>query len=263
MRVSWADASCAARTMRAGRRTAYLSRASFSSSAWCYRQAKPGKVPLQSALLVSRPPVLLREPSTFEREYFRFNTELSHRIQQPFAREHYFKKGSSAEARFDEYYAQLQKTWDGDALIRSHSESDAAAATASANANADVNKSANAPAAGGESDLFTTMPRTTAADAQNDQRSLERALDRTLYLFIQRATGQDHLPQWHLPTKRLPQPRSPTDSLHESGLDAVRELLGATMDIWLVSRLPIAMIPHAAGAKVRIWACTAPYSYQL
>ena len=68
---------------------------------------------------MSRAPVVLQEPSALEREYYRFNTELSHRIQQPFPRDHYFKKGSAAESRFEDYYAKLQKSWDGDELLKS------------------------------------------------------------------------------------------------------------------------------------------------
>ena len=200
---------------------AALSRA-FSTTRACAKH-----IPLQSAVLMSRVPIVLQEPSALEREYYRFNTELSHRIQQPFPRDHYFKKGSAAESRFDEYYTKLQKSWDGDELLKSGAH---ASSTSDAN--------------GSDSDMFTTMPRTTEADAQNDTKSLERALDRTLYLLVRNTQADTKGLSWHLPTKSMPHPIAPTDSLHSVGMRAVRDALGSMMDTWLVSKLPIAVIPH-------------------
>lgn len=221
----------------------------FSCARVCASQAgaEPSKALLQSALLVTRAPVVLQEPSPFEREYYRFNTELSHRIQQPFAREHYFKKGSAAESRFDDYYKELQKTWDGDALIKSNPVHDGKKRSS------EKGISSSSSSSGSDSDLFTTMPRTTQADAQNDQTSLERALDRTLYLVVKNAKADTKGPKWRLPTKGMPKPRTPTDSLHKTGLEAVRDILNTQMDLWLVSKLPIAVIPHAAdGTKTYV-----------
>ena len=49
---------------------------------------------------------------------------------------------------------------------------------------------------------------------------------------------------WHLPTKNVPHPITSTVSLHSVGMEAVRDALGSMMDTWLVSKLPIAVIPH-------------------
>ncbi|AXA49321.1 large subunit ribosomal protein L46 [Malassezia restricta] len=198
-----------------------MSRA-FSTTRACAKH-----IPLQSAVLMSRAPVVLQEPSALEREYYRFNTELSHRIQQPFPRDHYFKKGSAAESRFEDYYAKLQKSWDGDELLKSG-----------------ANASSTSEASGSDSDMFTTMPRTTEADAQHDTRSLERALDRTLYLLVRNTKADTKELPWHLPTKNVPHPITSTVSLHSVGMEAVRDALGSMMDTWLVSKLPIAVIPH-------------------
>ncbi|WFD22015.1 hypothetical protein MEQU1_000677 [Malassezia equina] len=179
---------------------------------------------LQSALLVSRAPVVLQEPSPLEREYYRFNVALSNRLQQPFAREQYFKKGSAAESRFDEYYAQLQNTWDVQTATKTlHSQRSTGGSQEA------------------EADMYATMPRETQADAENNVQSLERALDRTLYLVVKRDGAT---PTWHLPTKALPAERAATDSLHATATEAVTDILGAEMDLWLVSHLPIAVLPN-------------------
>lgn len=184
---------------------------------------------LQSALLVTRAPVVLQAPSGLEREYYRFNVALSNRLQQPFAREQYFKKGSAAESRFDEFYAQLQKTWDLQTATKTPDAPRAASGAQEA-----------------EADLYATMPRETKADQERNVQSLERALDRTLYLAVQRDGT------WRLPTKALPGARAPTDSLHDTATEAVTEPLGTDMDLWLVSKLPIAVVQDAAQSnKVR------------
>lgn len=182
-------------------------------------------MPLHSALLVTRAPVLQREPSAFEREYYRFNTALSHKLQQPFQRDMYFKKGSAAESRFDEYYTQLQKTWELTTATRDPSQA----------ANRGTPSDSDA-------ELYATMPRTTEADAQKNVHSLNRALDRTLYLFV---ADKGSKSGWRLPSKALPTERSAHDMLHTTATHAVTDKLGDTMDLWLVSKLPIAVIQEA------------------
>ncbi|WFD33336.1 hypothetical protein MCUN1_000149 [Malassezia cuniculi] len=183
----------------------------FSASA---RAAQP----VNAALLTVRAPVLLRTPTALETEYYRFNLSLADALQQPFPKDQYFKKGSAAESRFDAYYSALRKSWD----VSEATKSDEGAAGAD-----------NAA-------LYATQPRTTAADEKGDTSSLERALDRTLYLFVK----QDGA--WRLPTKPLPETLGPTDSLHASALAAGESVLGNRVDLWLVSRLPVAVIKSAS-----------------
>ncbi|WFD29134.1 hypothetical protein MSPP1_000139 [Malassezia sp. CBS 17886] len=199
------------------------------------RAAAMARPALQCALMVTRQPVLQRAPTPLEREYYKFNRKLANTLQQPFPRDVYFKKGSAAESRFDEYYAQLQNTWD------ITTETKDPAATQADKGSADATESADT--------LYATMPRTTAADAKNDVRSLERALDRTLYLVVSHPEAATKGPTWGFPAKALPVPRTPGDSLHSTAADAVSELLGTHMDLWLVSKLPIAVILQDAAAS--------------
>lgn len=198
-----------------------------SAATVCARRAvstdAKANTPLSAALLVTRAPVLQREPTALEREYYRFNTELAHKLQQPFPRDMYFKKGSAAESRFDEYYTQLQKTWELKTDTRDPSKQ--------------VRKDAPSDS---DAELYATMPRTTDADAQKNVKSMERALDRTLYLFV---TDKRDGGAWRFPSKALPAERTPQDSLHATAMSAATETLGDTMDLWLVSKLPVAVVP--------------------
>ncbi|WFD02978.1 hypothetical protein MOBT1_001667 [Malassezia obtusa] len=204
------------------------------AAAACVRRAAStdarANAPLKSALLVTRAPVLQREPSAFEREYYRFNTALSHKLQQPFPRDMYFKKGSAAESRFDEYYTQLQKTWEVKTETRDPSKS--------------VRKDAQSDS---DAELYATMPRTTEADAQKNVKSIERALDRTLYLFV---ADKGSKGSWRLPSKELAADRTAHDTLHTTAMSAVTDMLGDTMDLWLVSKLPIAVVQGAPKTYV-------------
>lgn len=169
--------------------------------------------PVSAALLAVRAPLLLRTPTPLETEYYRFNVSLSDALQQPFPKEHYFKKGSAAESRFDAYYDALRKSWDVHEATKSEEGSADAA-------------------------LYATQPRTTAADESGDVRSLERALDRTLYLLVKdRASGA-----WRFPSKAVPEERTAGRSLHVSALAAGEAILGNRVDLWLVSRLPVAVV---------------------
>ncbi|WFD42806.1 hypothetical protein MPSI1_001456 [Malassezia psittaci] len=173
---------------------------------------------LKAALLLVRAPVVQKEPSAFEQEFYRFNRQLSQKLQQPFPRDMYFKKGSAAEKRFDEFFNEFQKTWE---LKTDTKESDATQQETPSESDAD---------------LYATMPRTTSADAQNNRRSLERALDRTLYLLVKEKNS------WRLPSSLLAADRSKTDSLHQAALSGLKETLGDSMDLWLVSKLPAAVV---------------------
>lgn len=199
---------------------------SWTGGVRTFATARVNFAQLRAALLVTRAPVLQKPEDNFEREYYRFNVALAHRLQQPFPRDMYFKKGSAAEQRFDEYYAQLQNTW------HVATETRARSVPGKTGKRADT-----------DAELYATMPRTTEADERGDQGSIERALDRTLYLVV--APKGKGPAAWRLPAKALPEQRTPSVTLHDNAIAAVTESFGEVMDLWLVSRLPIAVVPEA------------------
>ncbi|WFC98718.1 hypothetical protein MYAM1_001450 [Malassezia yamatoensis] len=174
---------------------------------------------LKAALLLVRAPVVQKEPTAFEQEFYRFNRELSQKLQQPFPRDMYFKKGSAAEKRFDEFFNEFQKTWE----LKTDTKKESGAIQQETPSESDA-------------DLYATMPRTTSADAQKNRRSLERALDRTLYLLVKDKEN------WRLPSSLLAADRSKTDSLHDAALSGLKKAWGDSMDLWLVSKLPAAVV---------------------
>ena len=162
-----------------------------------------------SSLILSRPPVLLREPTKFEQAYHEYNRQLSEALQQPFPKDFYFKKGSAAEKRFEEDQASSPLGFSAIAAAASGSASKGKAGKSKQDAPA-----ASAPPASsstvmdGEAES-RPLPRTTEADAKNDVRSLERKLDRTLYLVVKQKSGRGAA-TWRFPAKAL------TNTKHEN-----------------------------------------------
>jgi large subunit ribosomal protein L46 len=204
---------------------------SFCSSSVRAQASPAASSSLSTALLLSRPPTILREPSAFEAAYFTYNAKVARALAQPFPKDFYFQKGSAAEQRFDD-------------------EEKARAAALAPQTHAEAGKGGNAKAeppqpsapttttSEHEADLYATSPRRTEADEHNDTTSLQRALDKTLFLLIKDTQGR-----WRFPTTPL---RGDEEPLHRVAPRAVHEPLGEDMDIWLVSNLPIAVLPSGA-----------------
>lgn len=151
-----------------------------------------------SSLILSRPPIVLREPTKFEQAYHEYNRQLSEALQQPFPKDFYFKKGSAAEKRFEEDQAASSQGFSAIASAAGKGK-DAKKGQASA---AGASEGRTTGSAEGEDHKL--LPKTTEADAKNDVRSLERKLDRTLYLVVKEKGG------WKFPAKAL------MDTKHEN-----------------------------------------------
>lgn len=84
---------------------------------------------------------------------------------------------------------------------------------------------------------FEAAPRRTAADEANDIRSLDRALDRTLYLMLQ----EDG--QWKFPTEKLVD----GDFLHTAAARAAED---TKCSVDFIARAPIGHLELSDGSKV-------------
>lgn len=192
----------------------------------------PPQTPINVSLLLSRQPVILREQHPFETSYFHYNSQLSHRLAQPFSKDFYFRKGSAAETRFDREEEERAQMLAAGASGKKSAPSAAKPAAQEA-------QSRDPDAA-----LYATTERRTKADESRDTSSLERALDRSLFLVLkEQSTGQ-----WRLPQKRLD--FSKGETLHKVAPNPVQEALGEGMDLWLVSKLPIGLM-RGTEEKVR------------
>lgn len=141
----------------------------------------------------------MREPTKFEQAYHEYNRQLSEALQQPFPKDFYFKKGSAAEKRFEEDQVASPQGFSAIAAAAGKGK-DAKKGKDAATTEVKSTRSAD-----GEAEN-RPLPRTTEADAKNDVRSLERKLDRTLYLVVKSKGGKG----WKFPAKAL------ADTKHEN-----------------------------------------------
>lgn len=147
---------------------------------------------LRTAILVSRPAPLLRTPTTLESTYFQYNQKLKFNLSQPFPKDFYFKKGSSAEARYQKEQAQRIATLTPNASTKNQAQVKEQVEVESESTNPDQ-------------DLYKTLSRTTEADELNDQTSLERKLDEKLFLLVKEKNGRgsESGQGWRLPSISL------------------------------------------------------------
>ncbi|KAF8937709.1 54S ribosomal protein L17 mitochondrial, partial [Haplosporangium gracile] len=182
--------------------------------------------------VVSRQPLILRDLTPFEKEYFLYQKNLERDHAAAFGAEFYFKKGSVAERRWKQQEVERQAAASGTA--------------SSAGAGAKGSKSSKGAAAAEEVQNEVTEEdrvaaleakiqfndRITDADRSNDVRSLERALARTLYLIVKKPREQ-HV--WQFPQGGV----RVCENLQEATGRELSEECGSNMDLWFVGRVPI------------------------
>ncbi|KAG0379287.1 54S ribosomal protein L17 mitochondrial [Mortierella sp. AD032] len=178
--------------------------------------------------VVTRQPLILRDLSPFEKEYFLYQKNLERDHAAAFGAEFYFKKGSVAERRWKQQEAEKQ----------------AAASGVSTSAGAKGSKSSSkgaseVPDEVTEEDRVAALQakiqfndRITDADRTNDVRSLERALARTLYLIVKKPREQH---AWQFPQGGV----RVCENLQEATGRELSEECGSNMDLWFVGRVPI------------------------
>ncbi|KAJ2885937.1 hypothetical protein FB639_001665, partial [Coemansia asiatica] len=74
------------------------------------------------------------------------------------------------------------------------------------------------------------QPRETEADRSGDVKSLERKLDRTLYLLVKSSKGE-----WELPTGDV----AGEEVLLEAARRNLKEICGGKISVWLVGNGPV------------------------
>ncbi|KAG9068952.1 54S ribosomal protein L17 mitochondrial [Linnemannia hyalina] len=179
--------------------------------------------------VVSRQPLILRDLTPFEKEYFLYQKNLERDHAAAFGADFYFKKGSVAERRWKQQEAERQ----------------AAAASGASSTSTGAKGSKSSKGAEAVQDEVTEEDRVAAleakiqfndritdADRKNDVRSLERALARTLYLIVKKPRDQH---AWQFPQGGV----RVCENLQEATGRELSEECGSNMDLWFVGRVPV------------------------
>ncbi|KAI8322202.1 hypothetical protein GQ54DRAFT_297532 [Martensiomyces pterosporus] len=173
---------------------------------------------LRAGVLLQRDPIVLQQTKGFEAasdEYFQWLEYLS---AEAFPRDFYLKKGSSAEAKWVEIEDERAAKWYFDPESRPKTKSLKKAPVSEEDSTGEGSK------------RIEVQPRETEADKAGDVKSLERKLDRTLYLLVKDKSGSWVLPQGEIEGDEL---------LHEAARRNLKAICGGKMSTWFVGRGPV------------------------
>ncbi|GAO48790.1 hypothetical protein SAICODRAFT_18651 [Saitoella complicata NRRL Y-17804] len=171
-----------------------------------------------AAVILTRGPIITKELTPFEKEYFQYQRRLADEISSPFPVDFYFKKGSLAEKR---WLAAAEARKKGVAAVQAptQEEIERGAPTGS-------ERVFEEEAGLGEK---LAQPRQTDADKKNDITALDRKLDQNLYLLVKEKDV------WRFPYG----PVGAVEALHETAARRLDETCGVDMNTWFVSRHPV------------------------
>ncbi|CAG8598400.1 2456_t:CDS:2, partial [Acaulospora colombiana] len=166
-----------------------------------------------AGIVLTRSPVILRDPHPFEREYYLYQQRLEQIHAPPFPVDFYFKKGSVAEKKWREK--------------REREKVESLSAFGASKGDLKSEKFDDESSDEG----VKIASRVTLADMKNDVKSLDRVLQRTLYLIVKKPRDEH---SWQFPQGGVEKP----ETLLQTATRELKEECGSNMDIWFVGRRP-------------------------
>ncbi|KAG0641629.1 50S ribosomal subunit L30 [Tuber brumale] len=216
---------------------------------------------IAAGVVISRPPLLTRDLPEFEQSYYFYQRRLNDRLQLPFARWFYFKKGTPAEdewkrkrAAEERYQPYGPRAWADELLkgstehkvdpLRDYEHLVATTVTGEEETMSIMQarqESAREAEARGEEVEYPSeivekpFPRTTQADIENNTKRLDRKMNRTLYLVVKKKRDQH---AWRFPQSRL---GGKWEHLRWGAQRTLLEAAGPNMNTWFVGSAPIGL----------------------
>ena len=167
---------------------------------------------VNAGVVLSRPPQITRDLTPFEKAFFFYQRRLNERLALPFTRYFYFKKGTPADLEFKQkvkqrqtaardigvYNAYSNEGWNDELLVGAK-ESDPEEQVQALLSDVETHGTeTDGMGEAGKESVERPMPRVTEADHSGDVKSLNRLLQRTLYLLVRGKDGK-----WGFPTSGL------------------------------------------------------------
>lgn len=225
---------------------------------------------ISAAVLLSRPPLLTRDLTPFEKAFFLYQRRLNERSALPFSRYFYYAKNTPGEVEWKRkikqrltpsreigrYSGYGSEAWNDEVLVGSALGEPEVQKYALLEDSAVEVKRRNEK---GEEEIIRedvekSVPRRTEADEKGDRRSLNRALTRTLYLLLKRKT-ENQGSEWVFPVAELMHdealhyvsfsscPGMFRSSLINRNSQAAERVItqsaGNGMNTWVVGKVPI------------------------
>ncbi|KAJ1677947.1 hypothetical protein EV182_005107 [Spiromyces aspiralis] len=178
---------------------------------------------ISAGVLLQRDPVVTPPVDAFQKEYDAYMDWLKYQTADPFPTEFYLKKGSTLEAQWKERENERRSVW----YFEDKADRPKHKVKTSNSENEAIAGDAGREGLGAKIKL---NPRETEADRKGDLRSLERKLERTLYLIVKDASQK-----WRLVEGELKE----NEVLRGAAERKLSESMGTNMDIWFVGNGPI------------------------
>lgn len=175
---------------------------------------------IRAGVVLSRPPIVTRDLHPFEKAFYLYQRRLNERTAMPFSRYFYIKRGTPADVEWKRkikerltpardigrYNAYAKDGWNDEVLIGAKEGDPEHQIEALLQDAEDPGASTAGESGGGAEDLGGSrkmaverpQSRVTEADNQGDQQSLDRLLQRTLYLLVKNEQGK-----WEFPSAKL------------------------------------------------------------
>ncbi|KAK6422169.1 hypothetical protein LTR95_016708, partial [Oleoguttula sp. CCFEE 5521] len=210
--------------------------------------------------VISRPPVLTRALTDFAKAFYLYQKRLNERLALPFSRYFYFKKANPADLEWKRkargrksaardigvYSGYGDEAWNDEVLVGDETAEpdnmrEAILRDAAGQTIIDADKVRDAETEGQaaaledarkdlEARIDRPMPRVTEADEKNDVKSLNRKLDRSLYLLLRNKQGR-----WRFPEDQL----HARENLHQAAERIIVQAGGMNMNTWVVGNHPV------------------------
>ncbi|OLL24216.1 54S ribosomal protein L17, mitochondrial [Neolecta irregularis DAH-3] len=176
---------------------------------------------IKAGVILTRVPQIIKLPTPFEKAFYDYQLSLEQRLAARFSANFYFRKGSIAEKRWIQGgYAVLDEK---KLLGRRKTKVGEEEKTEMSKDEESVLR---------EDDVVVPNDRITEADRTNDTRSLDRKLDRRLYLLIQKNREEN---AWRFPQISV----ANGGVLHTSAEIALHTAVGKNMNTWFVGETPV------------------------
>ncbi|RDW59507.1 hypothetical protein BP6252_12594 [Coleophoma cylindrospora] len=200
----------------------------------------------QAGVILSRPPILTRPQTAFEKAFFFYQKRLNERLALPFTRYFYFKKdtpadidwklkakdrGGVAAKEIGDYQAYGAESWN-DELLVGDKKSDPRSVREALLKDSEMRTIEGQKPSEVVEGIKVEKPlaRVTEADRARDVKRLDRALDRTLYLAVKKEDGK-----WGFPAGSL----VGRENLHQAAERVLVQTAGMNMNTWIVGHAPI------------------------
>ncbi|KAL6249207.1 hypothetical protein RBB50_004270 [Rhinocladiella similis] len=226
-------------------------------------EASPASQPIytiKAGVVVSRPPLITPDPHPFETAYYLYQRRLNERLVLPFTQYFYYKRGTpafenwrnhrrqrggAATRDIGKYNAYTPESWHDEALIGDDSGSQSKLVQELI---AEEGRAEDFTGAGDPK--FAGLKRRMPADETNDQRSLERSLQRTLYLLVKNKkvgkAPQEESELWKFPSGTL----VGFEGLKEAAQRILFSSLGPNMNTFFVGNHPVGHYVHKFASPI-------------